>query len=80
MKFELIQALMHVLLTCKNDENPIKRCHNISPIISSMGIFPDAPGQLTPQSVVGSIRNFNSFVILWLSFLPARMKNDSIKK
>ena len=44
MKFELIQAFIQVLLTCKNEENPIKSCHNISPIISSMGIFSDAPG------------------------------------
>ena len=29
----------------------------------SIGIFPDAQGQLTPQSVVGS----NSVEILWLS-------------
>ena len=40
----------------------------------SMGIFPDAQGQLTPQSVVGSGRNLNSIESLWLSSLPARTK------
>ena len=37
----------------------------------SMGIFPDAQGQLTPQS---SGPNSNLSKILWLSSLPASMK------
>ena len=41
----------------------------------SMGIFPDAQGQLTPQSLVRSGRISNSFMILWMSSLPASMKN-----
>ena len=40
----------------------------------SMGIFPDAQGQLTPQSLVESGPNSNLSEILWLSSLPARMK------
>ena len=40
----------------------------------SMGIFPDAQGQLTPQSLVRSGRISNSFEILWMSLLPASMK------
>ena len=40
----------------------------------SMGIFPDAQGQLTPQSLVRSGRILNSFKILWMSSLPASMK------
>ena len=40
----------------------------------SMGIFPDAQGQLTPQSLVESGPNSNSSEILWLSSLPASMK------
>ena len=40
----------------------------------SMEIFSDAQGQLTPQSLVESGRNSNSFEILWLSSLPARIK------
>ena len=38
----------------------------------SMGIFPDAQGQLTHKSLVGSCRISNPFEILWLSLLPAR--------
>ena len=40
----------------------------------SMGFFPDAQGQLTPQSMVGSGQISNSSEILWLSSLPAKMK------
>ena len=53
-KFELIQAFMHVLVTCKNEEDPIKnegvRVFTRFSHYKSMGIFPDAQGQLTPQS------------------------------
>ena len=44
----------------------------------SMGIFPDAQGQLTLQSMVGSGQISNSPKTLWLSSLPAKMK-DLIK-
>ena len=40
----------------------------------SMGIFPDAQGQLTPQSLVRSGRISNSFEMLWMFSLPASMK------
>ena len=40
----------------------------------SMGIFPDAQGQLTPQSFVRSGQMSNSSEILWISLLPASMK------
>ena len=40
----------------------------------SMGIFPDAQGQLTPQSLVESGSNLNLSKILWLSSLPVSMK------
>ena len=40
----------------------------------SMGIFPDAQGQLTLQSFVRSGQISNSFEILWMSSLPASMK------
>ena len=45
----------------------------------SMGIFPDAQGQLTHKSLVGSCRISNPFEILWLSLLPARIKNNQSK-
>ena len=44
------------------------------PHYKSMGIFSDAQGQLTPQSMVESGINSNSSEILWLSLLPASMK------
>ena len=40
----------------------------------SLGIFPDAQGQLTPQSLVRSGRIWNSSEMLWMSSLPANMK------
>ena len=46
----------------------------ISPIISLCGFCPDALGQLTLQSIVGSGRILNSCETLWLSLLPAKMK------
>ena len=45
----------------------------------SMGIFPDAQGQLTPQSLVRSGRILNSSEMLWLSLLPAKNEEDPIK-
>ena len=44
-----------------------------------MGIFSDAQGQLTPQSLVQSGRNSNSSGILWLSLLPASKKKIQSK-
>ena len=56
----------------------------------SMGIFPDAQGQLTPQSLVQSGRISNSSEILWMFSLPAsdfmdvlvtcKYEEDPIKK
>ena len=40
----------------------------------SMGIFPDAQGQLTPQSLVRSGRISNSSEMLWMFSIPASMK------
>ena len=39
-----------------------------------MGIFPDAQGQLTPQSLLRCSRISNSSEILWMFSLPASMK------
>ena len=46
----------------------------------SMGIFPDAQGQLTLQSLVRSGRISNSSEMLWMFSLPASMKNRSKMK
>ena len=40
----------------------------------SMGIFPDAQGLLTPQSLVRSGRISNSSEMFWMFSLPASMK------
>ena len=40
----------------------------------SIGIFPDAQGQLTPQSLVRSGRISNSSEMFWMFSLPAKMK------
>ena len=44
-----------------------------------MGIFPDAQGQLTPQSTVRSGQISNSVETLWLSSLPAKVKKIQSK-
>ena len=40
----------------------------------SMGIFPDAQGQLTHKSLVGSCRISKPFKMLWLFLLSTRIK------
>ena len=49
-------------------------CLQDFPNHKSMGIFSNAQGQLTPQSLVESCQILNSFQILWLSFIFARLK------
>ena len=62
-KFELIQDFIVRLHTCKNKEDPIKnedsRVLTRFPHYKSMGLFSNARGQLTPQSVVKPGRNSN---------------------
>ena len=74
---------MVVLVTCKNEEDPVKnkgaRVATTFSHYKSMGIFPDAQGQLTPQSEVEPGRNSNSSEILWLSLLFPRMKKIQSK-
>ena len=45
----------------------------------SMGIFPDAQGQVTHKSLVRSCWISNPSEILWVSLLPARMKKIQSK-
>ena len=67
---------MVVLVTCKNEEYPIK--NEGTGVLTSLYVdFSDAQGQLTPESVVESRRNSNSSLLLWLSLLPSRMKIQS---
>ena len=81
-KFEVIQAFMHVLVTCKNEVDPIKnegaRMFTRFFHYTSMGIFPDAQGHLTPQSLVRSGQISNSSEI-WMSLLPASIKKIQSK-
>ena len=49
-------------------------CSQDSSHYKSMGIFPDAQGQLTLQSMVGFGRISNSSEMLWMFWLPASMK------
>ena len=52
-KFQLIRAFMVVLVTCKNEEDPIK--NDATRVLTRLYIgFSDTQGQLTPQSVVES--------------------------
>ena len=124
-KFKLVQAFMHVIITCKYEKEQMKKeaekkwrhrffiitlsvtmesgqisnSSKLSCMLSlsesmkrirsrkaekkwrhrfshykPMGIFSDAHGQLTPQSVVQSGRNSNSSELSCMSSLPASMK------
>ena len=58
----------------KDDSFKNEECSQDFTHYKSMGIFPDAQGQLTLQSMVGSRQISNLSETLWLSSLPARMK------
>ena len=73
---------MHVLVTCKNEDDSKMKELEWSQDFShykSMGIFQIAQGQLTPQSLVRSGRISNSSEILWMFSLPASMKKIQSK-
>ena len=64
---------MVVLLTCKNEEDPIK--NRGATVFTTLYInFSDAQGQITLELVAVSGRNFNSFKLSCTSSLPARMR------
>ena len=68
---------------CKNEEDPLKnngaRVAKTFPHYKSMGIFPDAQGQLTLQFVIEPSRNSNLSEMLWLPLLFPRMKKIQSK-
>ena len=70
--FKLVREIIVVHLTCKNEEDPIKN-------EEARVRFSDTQGQLAPKSVVEFCQNSNSFKLLWLSSLPARMKKIQSK-
>ena len=71
--FELGRDFMVVLITCKNEEDPIK---NRGPgVFRTLYInFPDAQGQITLELVAVSGQNLNSSKLSCMSSLPARMR------
>ena len=63
---------MVVLVTCKNEEDPIK--NEGARVFTTLYIdFSDAQGQITLELVVVSGRNLNSSKLSCMSSLPARM-------
>ena len=71
--FELIQAFMVVLVTCKNGEDPIK--NEGARVFTTLYInFSDAQGQINLELVVVSGQNLNSSKLSCMSSLPARMR------
>ena len=71
--FELVQAFMDVLVTCKNEEDPIK--NEGARVFTTLSInFSDAQGQITLELVVVSGRNLNPSKLSCMYSLPARMR------
>ena len=62
LKLELIQDVMAILVTPKNEDDPIKIEGARVATIQNID-FSNTQGQLTPKSVVRSGRNSNSFEI-----------------
>ena len=64
---------MVVLVTCKNEEDPIK--NEGARVVTTLSIdSSDSQGQITLKSVVESCQNSNSSKLSWLVLLSARMK------
>ena len=62
-KFKIIQAFIVVLVTCKNEEDPIKN-EGGRVLTSLLFDFSDAQGQLTPKSAAEFCPNSNSSKLL----------------
>ena len=58
-KFKLIQAFIFVLVTCKNEEDPIKN-EGARVLTSLLFDFSDAQGQLIPKSEIRTHPSFYS--------------------
>ena len=64
---------MGFLVACNYEEDPIK--NEGARVVTTLFIdFTHAQEQLTPKSAMESCRNSNTFKLLWLTLLPARMK------
>ena len=73
LKFELIQDIVVILVTCKNEEDPIK-IEGARVATTQTIDFSNTQGQITPQSEVGSGRNSNLSEMLWMPLLLPRIK------
>ena len=73
LNFKLSPNFMVILVTCKNEEDPVKN-EGAKVLTTSYVKFSDAQGLITPESKVVSSRNFNSFRRSCMSSSPARMK------
>ena len=62
-KFELIRDIVVILVTCKNEEDPLKNKDARVATTQNMD-FSNTQGQITPQSEVGSGQNSNSSKML----------------
>ena len=74
LSFQLIQDVMVILVTSKNEDDQIKIEGTRVATIQNID-FSNIQGQLTPQSRVESCSNSNSYKTLWLPLLLPRMKN-----
>ena len=71
--FELVRDVMDVLVTCKYEEDPIKN-EGARVVTTLYSNFSDAQGQITLELVVVYIRNLNPSKLSCMSSLPARMR------
>ena len=71
--FELVRDVMDVLVTCKYEEDTIKN-EGARVDTTLYSKFSDAQGQMTLVSVSVSGRNLNSSKLSCMSSLPARMR------
>ena len=79
--FELLWlVLLHARMEKIHPKMKVQEWSQHFSTYQSMGIFPDAQGQLTHKSLVRSCQISNLFEILWLSLLPGRIKNQSKMK
>ena len=71
--FELVRDFMVVLVTCKNEEDPIRNegARVFEPLYIN---FSAAKGHITPESVVVFGRKLNSYKLSCTSSLPATPK------
>ena len=81
-KFKLIQAFIHVLITCKYEKDPIKTAEKMwwrsFPYYKSMGIFSDT--RAANSVVRGRIRpNFELMQALMYVIVTCKYKKDLIK-